>query len=268
MERFSFKAFSPSDTHCSTFIGFMGMVSGLRPSFAITGVSVGPGRHHRHMHAQRLELDVKRFAETMDIGLGGPVVRHIRKAITRAHRSHKQQPALSAHGELLAEVMRNVEMRQGIEPQKLFQFFPIDLEELARISSARIGHHKANIEVIGGFREISQESRLREILHDRAVLHVKIFRNLLPHLFEQGFPPGYEHDIDARSAIWRANSRPMPDEAPVINAHGPNCRLSSPASIDDLPSFCRWRSSLIRSRGRRHRSRDLVSGCILESKPY
>jgi hypothetical protein len=40
-ERLSRKALRPSDTHCSTFIGFMGMISGVRPSFASTGVSVG-----------------------------------------------------------------------------------------------------------------------------------------------------------------------------------------------------------------------------------
>jgi hypothetical protein len=43
IERFSCRALSPSETHCSTDIGFMGMESGVRPSFAITGVSVGPG---------------------------------------------------------------------------------------------------------------------------------------------------------------------------------------------------------------------------------
>ena len=40
-ERLSRNALRPSDTHCSTFIGFMGMVSGVRPNFASTGVSVG-----------------------------------------------------------------------------------------------------------------------------------------------------------------------------------------------------------------------------------
>src|SRR5260370_5987326 len=43
IERFSRIALSPSDTHCSAFIGFMGMVSAVRPSFASTGVSVNPG---------------------------------------------------------------------------------------------------------------------------------------------------------------------------------------------------------------------------------
>src|SRR5260370_14924067 len=33
------------------------------------------------------------------------------------------------------------------------------------------------------------------------------------------------------AAIWRANSRPIPDEAPVMSAHGPNRLLSTLAFI-------------------------------------
>src|SRR5919198_6774564 len=42
MERFLCSALSPSEAHCSGFIGFIGMVSGVRASLASTGVSVGP----------------------------------------------------------------------------------------------------------------------------------------------------------------------------------------------------------------------------------
>jgi len=71
MERFFCIALSPSDTHCSAFIGFMGMVSIVRPSFASTGVSVNPGQHS-HINAQGPEFDVKRFAEAVNKRFAAP----------------------------------------------------------------------------------------------------------------------------------------------------------------------------------------------------
>jgi hypothetical protein len=40
LDRFSRSALRPSDTHCSTLIGFIGMVRGSSPSLASTGVFV------------------------------------------------------------------------------------------------------------------------------------------------------------------------------------------------------------------------------------
>ena len=42
LERFLSKALRPSDTHCSTLIGFIGMVFGSRPNFSSTAVFVNP----------------------------------------------------------------------------------------------------------------------------------------------------------------------------------------------------------------------------------
>ena len=43
LERFTRNAFRPSDTHCSTLIGFIGMVRGSNPSLASTAVFVSGG---------------------------------------------------------------------------------------------------------------------------------------------------------------------------------------------------------------------------------
>ena len=47
-----------SETHCSTFIGFMGMVSGVRPKIASASSLCCPGRHNRHVDAHGQELHV------------------------------------------------------------------------------------------------------------------------------------------------------------------------------------------------------------------
>jgi hypothetical protein len=43
LERFTRNALRPSDTHCSTLIGFIGMVRGSNPSLASTAVFVSGG---------------------------------------------------------------------------------------------------------------------------------------------------------------------------------------------------------------------------------
>src|ERR1700740_1987706 len=42
LERFLSRPLRPSDTHCSTLIGFIGMVFGSRPNFSSTAVFVNP----------------------------------------------------------------------------------------------------------------------------------------------------------------------------------------------------------------------------------
>src|SRR6266478_6675958 len=42
LERFLSRPLRPSDTHCSTLIGFIGMVFGSKPNFPSTAVSVNP----------------------------------------------------------------------------------------------------------------------------------------------------------------------------------------------------------------------------------
>ena len=42
LERFLSRPLRPSDTHCSTLMGFIGMVFGSKPNFSSTGVFVNP----------------------------------------------------------------------------------------------------------------------------------------------------------------------------------------------------------------------------------
>src|SRR5713226_4222603 len=51
------------------------------------------------------------------------------------------------------------------------------------------------------------------------------------------------------AAICRANSLPIPDEAPVTSAHGPNCPLSSAAFIVLFLSVDCTCCSIVRSHG-------------------
>lgn len=123
-------------------------------------------------------------------------------------------------------MMGEVKMRQSIEPQEALHRPTISLQELPRISSARVRYHQADVQIVGSFRKLVQKALLRQIRHHGAVLHVKIFREFLSHLIEQTFPSRYQHYIEPRSrklpGEFRAyagrgagDERPRPESFPV-----------------------------------------------------
>jgi len=64
---FSSRPLRPSDTHCSTLIGFIGMVFGIEAKlFGATGVFRKPGcQYSDARHLEVLNSVVKRFAKTV-----------------------------------------------------------------------------------------------------------------------------------------------------------------------------------------------------------
>ena len=95
LERFLIRPLRPSDTHCSTLIGFIGMVFGSKRNFSSTGVFVNPAAS-------------KRFAKTVYIRLRGCIIRYTGNAVFRAHCPHEDQAAPPPLSELTDEVMGDV----------------------------------------------------------------------------------------------------------------------------------------------------------------
>jgi hypothetical protein len=133
LDRFSRSALRPSDTHCSTLSGFIGMVRGSKPRLASTRRVCQRGRHDGNVDAQKLELVVERFPETVDIRLGATVIRQERNPNFRAHRPYEDKAAPASLGEFRAEMVGDVQMRHRIEPQSRLKQLPIELQELSRI---------------------------------------------------------------------------------------------------------------------------------------
>ena len=89
-------------------------------------------------------------------------------------------------------------MRERIEPQECRHLVPIPRQELAGIAGAGIGDGESDVEVVCDGGELLDKTLLGEIGGDDAMLDAEILGELGPRLLEQGLPPGYEHDIDAR----------------------------------------------------------------------
>jgi hypothetical protein len=124
LDRFSRNALRPSDTHCSTPLGFIG------------------------------------FPETVDIRLGATVIRQERNPNFRAQRPYEDKAAPASLGEFRAEMVGDVQMRHRIEPQSRLKQLPIELQELARIWGAGIGDDKADVEIVRSVGESRDESLL------------------------------------------------------------------------------------------------------------
>src|SRR6266404_5646922 len=157
LERFLRRPPRASDTHCSTLIGFIGMVFGSRPNFSSTAVH---------------------------IRLRGSVICHTGNAGFRTHCPREHQAAPPPLDQFRAEMVGDVQMRHRTDPQGRSMQLPIKLQELAGISGAGIGDDKADVEIVGGFRKLVEKTLLRQIRHHVAVLNVKAFREALPHFVE------------------------------------------------------------------------------------
>src|SRR6202158_530341 len=123
-------------------------VTGERRSFAL------------HVDAQRLELVVERFPETVDIRLGAPVIRQEGHPDFRAHRAYEDQAAPASLGELRAGMVGDVQRRHRIEPQSRLKHLPIELQELARIWGAGIGDDQPDVDIVRSVGESRDESLL------------------------------------------------------------------------------------------------------------
>ena len=91
-ERLSCNALRPSRTHCSTFIGFMGIVLAVKAKLLNHGRVRGP-RQARPSHARRAaSIPHGGLGEALNIRLCTRVVRHVGDSFIRAHCSHEQNP--------------------------------------------------------------------------------------------------------------------------------------------------------------------------------
>src|ERR1700687_2745751 len=163
---------------------------------------------------------VKRLAKAVYIRLRASVIRHTGNAVFRTHCPHEDQAAPPTLGEFRAEMVGDVQMRHRIEPQSRLKQLPIKLQELAGISGAGIGDDKADVEIVSSGGESPDEILPRDIKHDDSMLHTVTLAKFNAYFLKQVLPP--------RS---RANSLPIPDEAPVTSAQGPNLFLSSATLI-------------------------------------
>jgi len=132
----------------------------------------------------------------------------------------------------------DVQMRHRTEPQSRLKQLPIKLQELAGISGAGIGDDKADVEIVSGGGESPDEILPRDIKHDNSMLHPETLAKFNAYFLKQVLRRATRTMLIPEAAICRANSLPIPDEAPVTSAHGPNLSLSSAALISLLRSAC------------------------------
>src|SRR5260221_333618 len=82
------------------------------------------------------------------------------QALSRTNCPHEDQAAAATLGEPRAEMVSNIQMRHGVEPQGFLEQLPIMLQELAGISGTGIGDDKADVEIVRSVGESRYESLL------------------------------------------------------------------------------------------------------------
>jgi len=82
------------------------------------------------------------------------------------------------------------------------------------------------------------KSSLEDIKHDNSMLHPKRLLKFNAYFLKQVLPRATRTMLIPEAAICRANSLPIPDEAPVTSAHGPTslCRVLLSSLCSVLPA--------------------------------
>jgi hypothetical protein len=167
--------------------------------------------------------------------LGAGVVRHVGNAGACAHGAYKQQPSRFAGREFLAEVVGDFEMCERVEPQVADQQVSILAEEQTGARAACIGYDQPDVEILGrggkgtgeAFDRRSASTTRYCTPNDRA-MSAPTVSSRLPRL-------AASTTLMPDAATYLVNSLPMPDDAPVTSAQGPNCVLLIVAGIAHLP---------------------------------
>jgi hypothetical protein len=88
-------------------------------------------------------------------------------------------------------------MRHRTEPQSLLKQLPIELQELAGISSAGIGDDKADVKIVSGGGELPDEILPRDIKHDDSMLHTVTIAKFNAYFLKQVLTPRNEDNVDS-----------------------------------------------------------------------
>src|SRR5882762_3395012 len=107
-------------------------------------------------------------------------------------------------------------MRHGVESQGLLEQLSIELQELARVSRTSIRDDKADIQIFRMLGELRDETLLREVHHNNAILNFKIFRDTASYLDQFGFPPGHQYYVDPRRCDLSCEFGAYPGRGPGV----------------------------------------------------
>src|SRR5919201_329316 len=90
-------------------------------------------------------------------------------------------------------------MGKRAQPQRHGELLAILVRKPSWIGAARVRDNETDVQVASRVGQSSDESLVREIGNDDAMLHSEIPRELGAECVEQGLPTGDKHNVDVRS---------------------------------------------------------------------
>src|SRR5262245_5402980 len=89
-------------------------------------------------------------------------------------------------------------MGQRAQSQRHGELFAILVRKPSWIGAARVRDDETDVQVTSRVPQSGDESLVREIGNDDAMLHPEIPRQLVAERVEQGLPAGDKHNVDVR----------------------------------------------------------------------
>src|SRR5919204_501304 len=122
-------------------------------------------------------------------------------------------------------------MGKRAQPQRHGELLAILVRKPSWIGAARVRDNETDVQVASRVGQSSDESLVREIGNDDGCFTPKSRESSVPSASSKACRRATSTTLMCEAPIWRANSRPIPDEAPVMSAQGPNRLLSTFACI-------------------------------------
>ena len=123
-------------------------------------------------------------------------------------------------------MVRQIEMGDGVELKDSSHLLMVCVQEILGPSRPGIGDQKANVEVTGSLDQWPDEVLLSQVQTQRSIVDARASVSWLPIASRSATRRATSTRFNPLAASCRANSLPMPEDAPVTTAHGPNLCLS------------------------------------------
>ena len=164
---------------------------------------------------------VQRLAEIEHIGFRRAVVGHVRQSVGGAECRDQQHGAATALDEPAAKAMDEFEMGGAVEGETTMEVREVLIQEPARAGGAGVGDQQPDIKTGCCGNKVCCAAGVSEIDGDDAIRDVVVGAQRAASSCNRSVDRSANTTLSPSEAQRSAKARPIPDEAPVMSAHGP-----------------------------------------------
>src|SRR6266436_8469968 len=170
---------------------------------------------------------MKGLAQRQDIRLGGTRVGDVGNPNGRPHSTDEHHPSSCAFHQSWGKVANQFHMGHDVNGNLVMQILQRHSHELPGLYSSGIRYKEADIQIPGGVFNLIDRALFAEIHLNGPELHGELSAMPFPSSLSKSILLAAITTLRPLAASCLVSSFPMPEDAPVTRAHGPNLSLSN-----------------------------------------